>query len=200
MTASDTHCRLYLIAEPTSLHAGLLAVALSGGDVACLLLSATDIDGESTAQMCQDAQSHSVAVVIDRDIDLAAGIGADGVHIDADHDAYERARAVLGNDAIIGIDCGTSRHDAMTFAELGASYVAFASGDDQVQLVTWWAELFEVPCVAWDVPDQAAATELAGLGCDFVSLTPERWSGPNDGMADTIAGWSKAVSGKRTAA
>lgn len=200
MTVSDTDCRLYLIAEPTRLDAGLLAEALSGGDVACLLLSATDIDDESTAQMCKVAQSHSVAVVIDRDVDSAAAIGADGVHIDADRDAYERARTMLGNDAIIGIDCGTSRHDAMTFAELGASYIAFASGDDQGQLVKWWAELFEVPCVAWDVPDRDAATELAGLGCDFVSLSPERWTGSKDGVAETINGWSKAVSGKRTAA
>lgn len=200
MTASDNHCRLYLIAEPTGLLAGLLADALSGGNVACLLLSATRLDRSAASEICKLAQSQGVAVVIDRDIDIAAAIGADGVHIDADRDIYENARGRLGDDAIIGIDCGRSRHDAMTFAELGASYVSFASGDGQDQIVKWWVELFEVPCVAWDVPDQDAATELAGLGCDFVSLTPERWSGPKDSMADIMAGWNEAVSGKRTAA
>ncbi len=200
MTASDTHCRLYLIAEPAGLEAGLLAGALSGGDVACLLLTAIGPDRTAASELCEIAQSNGVAVVIDRDIDAAASIGADGVHIDADRDAYESARDRLGDEAIIGIDCGRSRHDAMAFAELGASYVAFAPGDGQSEMVKWWAELFEVPCVAWEIPDHDAAAELASLGCDFVSLAPGRWSRSQDGMAETINGWNRVLSAKRTAA
>lgn len=200
MTASDTHCRLYLIAEPTGLTAGQLAEALAGGDVACLLLSAAGLDRAAASELCKIAQSQGVAVVVDRDIDAAAGIGADGVHIDADRDTFEHARDRLGDEAIIGIDCGRSRHDAMTFAELGASYVAFAPGNGQGDMVKWWAELFEVPCVAWDVPDQEAAAEIAFHGCDFVSLAPEHWSALEDGMAEAISGWNRALSGKRTAA
>ncbi len=200
MTASDTHCRLYLIAEPTGLTAGLLAEALSGGDVACLLLSATGLDRATATELCKVAQSQGVAVVVDRDIDTAAAIGADGVHIDANRDIYENARKRLGDEAIVGIDCARSRHDAMTFAELGASYVAFAPGNGQGDMAKWWVELFEVPCVAWDVPDPDTAAELACLGCDFVSVAPERWSALKDGVADAISGWNRALSGKRTAA
>jgi thiamine-phosphate pyrophosphorylase len=87
----------------------------------------------------------------------------------------------LGSGAVIGIDAGLSRHDAMTLAEAGADYIAFgapahlqdrdkarARRDD---LVDWWAAIFEVACVALDVESPPEARQLAAAGADFIGVT-----------------------------
>jgi thiamine-phosphate pyrophosphorylase len=72
----------------------------------------------------------------------------------------------------------------MVFGELGADYVAFAGAPETVlELVEWWQELFEVPCVAWHADDAALVDRLLGLPADFIGLAPHLW---ND--AATIAG------------
>jgi len=41
--------------------------------------------------------------------------------------------------------------------------------------VAWWAEIFEVPCVAFaETADQAA--ELARAGADFIALGAALWN------------------------
>ena len=76
-------------------------------------------------------------------------------------------------------DCGASRHFAMEMAEAGADYIGLANeGEGGLDLIAWWGELFEVPCVALDPvePDEAGA--LAGLGADFVRPAEAMWDGP----------------------
>jgi thiamine-phosphate pyrophosphorylase len=69
----------------------------------------------------------------------------------------------------------------MTLGEAGADYVAFGVPSDvqdveaarahRLDLVTWWAEIFEVPCVALDVQSPSEALELARTGADFIGIT-----------------------------
>jgi hypothetical protein len=47
-----------------------------------------------------------------------------------DRPAYDAARKVLGASAIVGADCGASRHFAMEMAEAGADYVGLANGGE----------------------------------------------------------------------
>ena len=109
---------------------------------------------------------------------------------------------MLGPKAIVGVEVGLSRHDAMELGERGADYVAFCDADfdpdseadaqsggdpdadgdvlDEVGLpmldrIAWWAEVFTVPCVAWDVILPEEAREWAASGADFVALGPEAW-------------------------
>ncbi len=87
---------------------------------------------------------------------------------------------MLGTRYIVGVDVGRSRHDAMTLAEAGADYIAFgipphvedraASAARRLELVAWWSEIFEIPCVAFDVDTADDATALAGAGADFVAM------------------------------
>jgi thiamine-phosphate pyrophosphorylase len=68
----------------------------------------------------------------------------------------------------------------MTVAEDGADYVAFGAPahlKDRAkarlrrdELVAWWAEIFEAPCVALDVETPEEAEALARAGADFVGL------------------------------
>lgn len=60
------------------------------------------------------------------------------------------AREELGEDAIVGAFCGSSRHEGMTAGENGADYVSFGPVGDsalyrgepaQLELFQWWSEM-----------------------------------------------------------
>jgi thiamine-phosphate pyrophosphorylase len=133
------------------------------------------------------AQAKGAAALIQSDAQsppgLAQALGADGVHLSWRKDvvsAYSEARGLLGRDFIVGAEAGRSRHDAMTLGELGADYVSFGipphvadretARARRLDLVGWWAEIFEVPVIAFDVGCAAEAAELAALGADFAAI------------------------------
>lgn len=188
-------CQLYLrvpdAAEPDAARA-CLAAALEAGEVAALLVRQGP-DEEGTVRMLEAlgslAQQRNVAVVVAGSESLAERLGADGVEV-SDQKGYHAARKRLGASAIVGADCGTSRHFAMEMAEAGADYVGFANaGGDGLDLVAWWAEVFEVPCVALDPVDPEQAGQLARLGVDFVCPAEAMWASPADAkavVADTL--------------
>lgn len=69
--------------------------------------------------------AHNARLIINDDIELAAGIGADGVHLGQRDASVAVARKRLRGDAIIGASCGNSLERARTAIAQGASYVAF---------------------------------------------------------------------------
>ena len=69
--------------------------------------------------------SHQVPLLINDDAELAAEIGADGVHLGKDDPDITRARALLGKDAIIGISCYDNLELAVKAEKNTATYVAF---------------------------------------------------------------------------
>ncbi len=73
------------------------------------------------------AVCHAVQIplIINDDIDLAARVGADGVHLGKEDGAIEEARKRLGSEAIIGISCYASPERACRAQTHGATYVAF---------------------------------------------------------------------------
>jgi thiamine-phosphate pyrophosphorylase len=109
---------------------------------------------------------------------------ADGVHLRTSDDpqaAYRAAREALGKDGVVGLDAGISRHAAMLLAEAGADYVGFGAPlhlkdrdkarDRREELIAWWAPIFQVPCVAFDVESREEAARLASAGADFIAVT-----------------------------
>ena len=70
---------------------------------------------------------HDVPLIINDDVDLAAEIRAEGVHLGEDDAAIADARAKLGTGAIIGVSCYDSIDRARDCAALGADYLAFGS-------------------------------------------------------------------------
>ena len=85
-----------------------------------------------------------------------------------------QARNNLGKNLILGVDCGTSRHVAMVAGEAGADYIGF-QGPGLIDMVAWWTQLFEVPCVAFGVENPGTAQEIARLGCEFVGVSETVW-------------------------
>jgi len=65
--------------------------------------------------------------IIDDRLDIAYRINADGLHVGEDDVSYEEARALLGDDKIIGVSCYGDIERAKKYANLGADYVAFGS-------------------------------------------------------------------------
>jgi thiamine-phosphate pyrophosphorylase len=123
------------------------------------------------------SHAHDTALLIEGDTQLARRVSADGVHISALPATYAEARALLGENAIIGADCGSSRHLAMTLGELGADYIAFSgllpSRPDSI--VAWWAGLFEPPCVALDPAAPEDARTFLAEGADFIRPPESMW-------------------------
>jgi thiamine-phosphate pyrophosphorylase len=163
------------------------------------------VDETWAGRLVDLVQSRGLACLIEDDAELAERLGADGVHLSvANPVAYARARELLGASANIGANCGVSRHDAMRVAELGGDYVAFAGPEgsidaiDQIaDLIAWWAEIFVVPCVAWNIDRIGDAEKLASLGADFIAPSARIW---RDAGAASIAEIANAISRVRRAA
>jgi len=197
--------RICLRAEirPGSGHLADIATALATTRAVTLVLAppvGRTVDRDAAAALVALAQARNVAALIVDDLTEARATKADGVHLTWSPEiaeAYAKARATLGPEAIVGAEAGRSRHDAMLLGEAGADYVAFglegASGDQQdlydarLDLVAWWADLFEVPLVAFDVETPREAEALSQAGADFLALTmpaefdgdgPEAWAAP----------------------
>ncbi len=205
---AKSSCRLYLQipAQPSVSLEAELGEALSGADIGCVLLRAgpQPIEEGSARELVGLVQGSGVACLVEEDANLAARLGADGVHILADAEAYASARALLGKDASIGVGCGANRHDAMRLAELGADYVALGSGrgsrlpvDQCVALIAWWSEIFVVPCIAWDVEQPEDAAKLAEAGADFIALSASVWQ---ERGAEAAAEFQQAIGQARRAA
>jgi thiamine-phosphate pyrophosphorylase len=165
-------CQLYL-AAPAVLPAGFgatLAAVLDAVEVACLRLPpAADI-----GELVRLAQQRGTAVVIAGDVEVAAQVGADGVHL-PDLRNYAAARSRLDADAILGIACDDSRHAAMEAGEAGADYVSLAA---DLELVRWWAEMMVVPVVAELAENLDQAADFAAAGAEFIALGEALWRDP----------------------
>ena len=73
---------------------------------------------------CEDA---GVPLIINDDPALAAETGAAGVHLGEHDGSLADARALLGEDAIIGVSCYDDLQRARDAAAAGADYVAFGA-------------------------------------------------------------------------
>jgi len=66
-------------------------------------------------------------LIINDDVELAAAVGAAGVHLGEHDGAIAAARARLGGHAIIGVSCYDSLLRARELAAAGADYLAFGA-------------------------------------------------------------------------
>ena len=70
---------------------------------------------------------YNALFIIDDRVHLAKKVDADGLHVGEDDISYEEARAIMGEDKIIGISCYGDIERALKYEALGADYVAFGS-------------------------------------------------------------------------
>lgn len=118
----DTHDTEALVAK--------VAAALAGGAQAIQYRNKTG----SLAQKRDQAQRiarlclrSGVPMIVNDDPELAAAVGADGVHLGRDDGDVVSARALIGEARLIGVSCYGDIARAQQAAEQGADYVAFGS-------------------------------------------------------------------------
>ena len=208
MTPANNRCRLYLLTPPAfdpPAFRDRLAAALDAGDVAALQLRLKDVDDHAIRRAVDVlrpvAQERGVALILNDRPDLAAATGCDGAHVGAEDMAAAAARRVLGG-LTLGVSCYASRDLAMQAGEAGADYVAFGSffpsGTKQTgiradpELLAWWSELMELPCVAIGGITAANCAPLVQAGADFLAVIGAVWSHP-DGPAAGVRAMNAAI-------
>jgi len=206
-------CQIYLITPPQILDITefltLLDTALAAAPVACIQLRLKDVNGgpmpdsaivQAGNAIRPIAHKHDTLLLVNDRADLAKACGADGVHLGQSDMDYFSSRELLGGDAIIGVTCHNSKELAFAAADAGADYVAFGAFFDtqtktpktraDLEILTWWQEAIEIPCVAIGGITPNNAAQVITAGADFIALSSGVWAYP-DGPAlaiQTLAG------------
>ncbi|MBI2383084.1 MAG: thiamine phosphate synthase [Gammaproteobacteria bacterium] len=124
---------LYAITSEALCHAperlpGAVDAALRGG--AALIQYRDKWNDPATrrrqaAALLERCRAHGALLLINDDVELAAAVGADGVHVGRGDMAVDQARRRLGPGAIVGATCHNELARAQAALAAGASYVAF---------------------------------------------------------------------------
>ena len=203
-------CRLYLITPPVLAPAAfrdILAAALDAGDVAVVQLRlkgwAEDDLRRAIDVLRPVTQSRGVAFLLNDRPELAVASGCDGAHVGQEDMPVAQARAMLGQLSL-GVTCHGSRDLAMVAGDAGADYVAFgafypsstkappAMADPDI--LTWWSELMELPCVAIGGITPGNCIPLIESGADFLAVSASVWS-HDHGPAAAVRAFNACLGG-----
>lgn len=190
-----TDCQLYLISPldvsgdfPQRLER---AIEAGPGLVTAFQFRVKGLDQHEAARLAAPLQAicaaHDVAFIVNDDVALAKRLGADGVHLGQGDGEPRDAREELGREAQIGVTCHASKHFAMEAGEAGADYVAFGAFFDsttkasehrpELEILEWWSNLFEIPCVAIGGITPTNCQPLVEAGADFLAVSGAVWNG-----------------------
>ena len=191
--------RLYLISpqEVAGAFPDRLRAALAGGPVAAFQLRVKEVGEHELAQLAEPLQricaDAGTAFIVNDSVALAKRLGADGVHLGQQDGDVREARALLGPAAQVGVTCHDSRHLAMEAGEAGADYVAFGAFyptttkpsqyRPEPAILSWWASIFEIPCVAIGGITPDNARPLVAAGADFLAVCQAVWGADDPGEA-----------------
>ena len=206
---SEERCRVYLITpeefDPLP-FADRLARALDSGDVAAVQLRLKNV-ADAVWHRAIDAlrpvtQSRGVAFLLNDRADLVVSTGCDGVHVGQEDTPAAQARQLIGPKLTLGVTCKNSRDLAMQAGEDGADYVAFGAFfpsttkevtvPADLEILTWWSELMELPCCAIGGITAENCTPLVQAGANFLAVVGAVWNHP-DGEAAGIKALNAAI-------
>jgi thiamine-phosphate pyrophosphorylase len=205
-----TSCQLYLITPPALAPARFrdtLAAALDAAEVAAVQLRLKDWTDDDLLRAVDVlrpvAQDRGVAFLLNDRPDLAVRSGCDGAHVGQDDRPAADARRVLGK-LMLGVTCHGSRDLAMAAGEAGADYVAFGAffpsstkeppATAELDILTWWSELMEIPCVAIGGITIENCRPVIEAGADFIAVSASVWTHP-DGPAAAVKAFSAILAG-----
>jgi thiamine-phosphate pyrophosphorylase len=188
--AAKARTRLILVTPPVEdavSFAPLLEAACRAGDVAAVILNlATDDEVMALSAIrivSTHLQSTGAALLLAGMPALVEPSGADGAHF-GNLDQLQTTRTNLAAGRLSGVGGLPSRHDAMVASESGVDFVMFGEPDAEgkrpgfsalVERVSWWAEIFQLPCVAYAGSIDEVA-RLAEVRADFVALGEAVWN------------------------
>ncbi len=134
MTQASAISGLYIITTPHTAGRQALvaatAAALRGGACCVQYRDKSSDDGrrrQEAAELMAVTHRHGGCFIVNDDIELAAAVGADGVHLGRDDAPIRRARQRLGPHAVIGVSCYNELARGDWALAEGADYLAFGS-------------------------------------------------------------------------
>ncbi len=196
----NTNPSLYLITPlidaPSSI-AGALETLCATSNIAAVLLRFAHADERTQINrikiLAPVVQNHGTAAIIalpdDYEADIAtiaARGGADGIHVEFNAERIRDLADRLKGERSLGVGGLRSRDDAMTSGELGIDYVMFGEprpdgsippNQTTIDRASWWAEIFETPCVAF-AQDMQSLGEIVQTGAEFVAIGDALWQHP----------------------
>ena len=193
-------CQIYAITPPVikdeaaflKILDKTLGAAPKNQPVACLQIRLKNLEETPLIRLARSithiAHKHQTLVLMNDDPAIAKKIGADGAHIGQNDMDYFSSRQLLGKDAIIGVTCHNSKELAFSAANAGADYVAFgafyetqtkaAKTRADLEILTWWNQNIEIPCVAIGGINLSNAAEIISAGADFIAVSSGIWDHP----------------------
>jgi thiamine-phosphate pyrophosphorylase len=199
-------CQLYLISplDVSGAFPQRLERALAAGVIAAFQFRVKGVDQHEAARLAgpllEICRARDVAFIVNDSVALAKRLKADGVHLGQHDGSVREAREALGREAQIGVTCHASRHLAMEAGDAGADYVAFGAffpsptkpseHRPEPELLMWWSQLIEIPCVAIGgiTPDNCAP--LVEAGADFLAVSHAVWGGDE---AEAVRAFAKRL-------
>ncbi len=125
-------------------------------------------------------QSYHALLIINDDVELAAEIGAHGVHLGKDDTSVSLARERLGKQAIIGVSCYNQLSLARIAKDQGADYIAFGrffpsrtkpnAVQADIGLLMQAKKELHLPVAAIGGVDQDNAHQLIKAGADLLAV------------------------------
>jgi thiamine-phosphate pyrophosphorylase len=189
MTAKTppNRCRIVLIAPPGAASRDFerrLREALSGGDVASLILPPYDMDEASFQDFAERtvplAQEKGVAAVVASDSRIAGRVRADGIHVEGGKAELADVIERMQDKMMVGAGGVRTRDDALELGEERPDYLFFGRfGYDarpephprNLALASWWAEIIEIPCIVLAGSSLDSVETVAATGAEFVGLS-----------------------------
>jgi thiamine-phosphate pyrophosphorylase len=192
-------CRIVLIAPPAASADELvkqLGNALSGGDVASVMLPAYDAD-ETLFQTIAEAvvpvvQKAGAAAIIVGNTQIAGRVKADGLHIEGPVADIAANVARFSPKMIVGTGNIKNRHTALEIGEAQPDYVLFGKiGADNkpeahprnIELADWWASMIEIPCIIQAGNTLDSITDAVLTGAEFIALGAAIFDGSDPASA-----------------
>ena len=194
-----SRCRLCLVA-PAGVDAGTFAPrvadALSGGDVASLIIAAHPTDPAALQKAAEAfvpiAQEAGAAAIVHGDTRIVGRSKADGVLVDGGLADLAAALAALHPKRMVGAAGLTSRHEALAAGEAAPDFLFFGrldgdSGDGifpkALDLAAWWSDVTVIPAIVMGGKTLASVREAAEAGIEFVALSKAVWDDPRGARA-----------------
>lgn len=143
-----------------------------------------------------------VTYIVNDDVQLAAQVGADGVHLGGEDGSVSAARTQLGSARIIGVSCYNRLPLAHEAVQQGADYVAFGaffSSGVKPNAVKATSDLLQqarrelnVSIVAIGGITQQNGASLIAAGADALAVISALWNAPD--IESTARGFSTLFS------
>ena len=189
-----SRCRLCLVTPAgvdAKTFARYVADALSGGDVASLIVAADPGDPAALQKAAEAfvplAQEAGAAAIVHGDTRIVGRTHADGVLIDSGPDELAAAVAALHPKLMVGAAGLTSRHEALAASEAAPDFLFFGRLDGDtgdavfpkaLDLAGWWSAVTVIPAIVMGGGTLSSVREAAAAGIEFVALSKAVWDDP----------------------